>query len=559
MNSIKNDKQQKIQSRVINLLAPIVLLSMFLLTRVPGLGQFVTADETLWLRYSANFYYSIRHGDWAGTFQSSHPGVTTMWAGAIGFHLVFPEYAEKGEAETSDYQLRHLLLRKGVNPLEVLAAGRAVSIFINALAFLILWPLSKKLIGKEAAFIGLSLFALDPFILGHQRLLHQDGTQSSFMLLSLLSYLMFRNTKKNPYLVISAFAGGIAALTKSPSWFIFPMLFFFQSWDWLTSSKNDRKSFISHIAPLGIWLALALVIMFILYPAMWNRFSTILTGIFQYALDSAGGIYSGPVFFWGRVFPYADLHSFSWIFYIVTGLWRSTPLSLLGIVLATYYLISMPRNNDQFSRKNLFAIIIFAIGFTMIMSLGTKKFDRYLLPSLGPLLLVAGWGLVRSYRAIRNKLNHKLLLAAFIFIVSLAFSAQIWGINLTRPYFINYVNPMLGGSVKAFESIQLGWGEGMEKAAHYLMQEPDIENKQVAAWYSTSFNLIFEYDAEHIAITPNLPQAHLDELLTKDYLVIYVHQHQRETPANLLSALEGMQPVFNLIIDGLSYVQIYQP
>ena len=52
--------------------------------RVLGLSQFVTPDENLWIGRAVDFMQAISQGDWEGTFQVGHPGVTTRWTAAMG-------------------------------------------------------------------------------------------------------------------------------------------------------------------------------------------------------------------------------------------------------------------------------------------------------------------------------------------------------------------------------------------------------------------------------------------------------------------------------------------
>src|SRR3990172_5549924 len=172
-------------------LLPLALLAVFLAMRLPGLGRFVTTDEALWLRRSGSFYLALSNGAWADTFQSPHPGVLTQWAGAAGFYLVFPQYAQVGSADIHDSLLLRLMENRGVNPMEVLAAGRAILLLIHAAAFLAAWPFARRLLSVRVAALGLALIALDPFIIAHQRLLHLDGLLASLMLLALLAYLDF--------------------------------------------------------------------------------------------------------------------------------------------------------------------------------------------------------------------------------------------------------------------------------------------------------------------------------------------------------------------------------
>lgn len=62
----------------------ISLLALaYLLIRLLEIDRFVTSDEPLWLGRSANFLTALLNSDPAGTFQFAHPGVMTMWSGAL--------------------------------------------------------------------------------------------------------------------------------------------------------------------------------------------------------------------------------------------------------------------------------------------------------------------------------------------------------------------------------------------------------------------------------------------------------------------------------------------
>ena len=65
-----------------------------LIPRLIGLNVFLTADEPKsWFGRSIIFLDALARADWAATFDSPAPGVTTMWAGSIGLLL---EYARQG-------------------------------------------------------------------------------------------------------------------------------------------------------------------------------------------------------------------------------------------------------------------------------------------------------------------------------------------------------------------------------------------------------------------------------------------------------------------------------
>ncbi len=120
------------KTRLLNTLLYLLLALAFILPRLVYLGQYVTADENLWLRRSANFYYALGQRDFKHTFQMPHPGVMTSWAGTGGFLLVYPEYRGSGAGNLEgDGEFHRLLAEMGVKALDVLVR-RTFGVFLLA-------------------------------------------------------------------------------------------------------------------------------------------------------------------------------------------------------------------------------------------------------------------------------------------------------------------------------------------------------------------------------------------------------------------------------------------
>jgi dolichyl-phosphate-mannose--protein O-mannosyl transferase len=171
----------------------IILLLLFLAAWVPrtlALDVFVTPDERKWLTRSANFSSALVHGEYDRTFQTIHPGVTVMWAGALGMAQRAPGMATQiiGQVTEDGFET-WLEENNGPTPLDLLTAGRwwiALTISLGiALAFL---PL-RALFGAPAAILATLLMAWDPFFLALSRQLHIDGLLTTFLTLSLLTLL----------------------------------------------------------------------------------------------------------------------------------------------------------------------------------------------------------------------------------------------------------------------------------------------------------------------------------------------------------------------------------
>jgi hypothetical protein len=535
---------------------PLFLLGVFLALRLPGLGRGITIDEVYWLNRSALFTQAISAGDWDATVLSGHPGVTTMWAGTLGIRATVRDIERLNLETISDFHLRHALRQRGINPVEVIAAGRLFVVLLNAAAFTAIWVYGRRLFGWQAAGLALALLALDPFVAGHQRLLHQDGLMTSFCLPSLLAFAAFVKSGRGRDAAVSGAAAGLAWLTKSPTLVLAPVIVLMGGWAWRTERSHLRKL----LAGLGIWLGVAAAVFVLLWPAMLATPLEALGSTWEYALGSAGGEFSGPIFFNGNVYPDGDLGWASAYFYPLSFVWRSTPFVILGLLaaLVSWIIAKMGKGNETNEPSlGLPGLLAFALLFALGMSLAVKKFDRYLLPAHGALIVVAGWGwwqLLSRWPAARAGARRwAMVVAAAMIIGGQAFSS----VNLF-PYYLSYYNPMLGGPQKAQAVMMIGWGEGLDQAAVYLREQRGLDGEAVASWYSNLFNLSFDKDAGDIPIAIELQDEALADLLAKEYLVVYVHQWQRETPRALLAELSGREPEYSVWVNGLEYVRVYK-
>jgi hypothetical protein len=107
-----------------------------------------------------------------------------------------------------------------------------------------------------------------------------------------------------------------------------------------------------------------------------------------------------------------------------------------------------------------------------------------------------------------------------------------------------------------------GYGEGLDLAAAYLDQKPGAESSAAMAFYGRGpFSYFFQGTTEPLktvyADAENVPQ--LQEILrNSDYLVIYYAlQRGRNSPANLMRALDGSTPEATIWHNGIEYIRIY--
>ena len=544
-----------------------LVIFVFLLAplRFLALGRFVTADEPTWGKRSANFFYALSHGDYASTYQIGHPGVTTMWIGATAYLFRFPEYRQVGKTSLGDNKIIEIFNKHEVIPLEILVTARLITAFVIALTLLVSFFCARYIFGTLPSLLGFVLIAFDPFHLAHSRVFHTNGLVSSFMFLSLLAYLCYLKKRSFYFLIISGITAGLSILTVTPGLILAPVISIMAIIDLLFSKRESRKFEINKlfqkvVLPIIMWVCVCLVVIFLLWPALWVNPVRTVIGITSHALISTKGVFdNGETTNLTDTFKKLDFENLT--FYPKTYFWRGTPVVMVGVILAILALaMKKQKLFTPEERKNLVGLLIYVVSYTIIMGFGSKKFDRYLLPIYLPLDLIAGVGWISAGKWLSRR-NERLQHIYFTYvIISLVAAAQIIGIVKEYPYYLTYYNPLMGGTHKASEELVIGWGEGLNEAALYLKGKPGIKKKKIMVWYQQAFNwysISLGYDAEPIYIDHEIGDELLENYLAADYLVIYVNQWQRNIPKQLMNSLESLTPEHTVWIKDTEYVRIY--
>ena len=558
-------------------LAAVLAVALWL-PRAAALDRLVTPDEPSWLVRSANFYQALASGDLARTFQHGHPGVTVMWAGMAGMLLRAPALLRalpgQFDPETGSVAFDRFAQQAGWNPLDLLVSGRAITAAWTVLALVLAYVCAARLIGSLPALLGFALIAADPFQIALGRLLHLDGLASALMLLAALAWLGYRNAgRRRRDLLAAGVAAGLACLTKSPALLLLPWLALLAIAEAWPLGRHDRTAARARLATLARPLAagglLALGVFVLLWPAMWGApASTVLHVLRTDAVYAVRG-HSSPLFFDGRVV----LGDPGLAFYPLVYLWRATPPTLAGLLLAALAL-AQPRLGlvKPAERRMCLALLLFVLLFAAAMSLGAKKFDRYLLPIFAPLDLVAGIGwlaairlalasLQKARRGPRTRaagrpggayrpsaLPFALRPVPWMF-AGLLLAAQLACALPGYPYYLGWYNPLLGGAARAPRVMMVGWGEGLDQVAGYLNRQDGAANLRVAsgAWYGS---LSYFLAGEQIAP---------EQWRAADYVVLYVNELQRgELPADLLRYANSHAPELVVRIKEIEYARIYR-
>lgn len=534
----------------------IAILAASWLLRAPTSDAFVTWDEPAWVYRSVKFLQALSHGDLAGTLLTGHPGVLTMWSGALGLtwhRLVSGTVTEAQLAAIAALPTLEVhdaaTLRQLTALLPMAKSGLLVA---HALIALAIYWLLVRLLDRRYALLGSALLLLDPYYLGLSRVLHIDALASGLMLISLLAILNYALRGGQGMLLLSGAAAGMAFLSKAYGALLAPTATLILLYANLRAPTHPGRRLARALGDALLWGALACVVLLLLWPAMWVTPLQALRAVVGLSLEYAadpGDATAG--FFRGQASTALPL-----TFYPTTMLFRTTPLVLIGVVLSLLGLLWEEREAQGAPprRATILGVLLLGVLYLALISISRKKFDRYTLPALLGADLLAALGLLGALelltRPLRRgewqRLARRIAAPLLALAVVLAQGYLLLG-HLAPAHYLAYYNPWAGGPSKAVQAIPVGWGEGIEEAAAYLAAKPQAEEITVATWAVAGLAPIFP--GRVITLTAEtIPLA--------DYVLLYIGDIQKQSP--LTQVFYGRQePEYVARLNGVEYAWLY--
>jgi len=502
------------------------------LVRLAPLGRYVTPDEPAWVYRSIRFADALAAHTWAAVPSTGHPGVTTMWLGALGVAMqrvldptgsaVHLDWIRRMAwlAPENDAAFRRLVF--------FLSSGRIAVALTTILGLIALYVLLVHLFDRRVALLTAGLLAFDPFMVGHSGLLHTDALLATFSGLSVLCLLGIVRGSSRPWAwsLASGVLAGLSLLTKSLAVFLFPFAALFLGAAWLLRKIQLPKA----VALFFLWALAGAAIYWALYPTMWVAPVQTLNDLFGApGYQSTTGLM--PTFFAGRT---ALRHGPE--YYAVALPFRLSPIVVVGLALSFYTIA-----REKSARPTLAWLWLFAVGYTLFLTLSDKKYDRYLLPVVPLLTLVAalGWEYTGRQVASRQERPHSSSAHLLLPIVQLALLLPFAAYPLTG------FNLLTGGPWGAARVLPVDWGEGLGAAARWLNRLPNADQLAVAAPSIPCFAALFDGRT----VPP-------DQASLADYVVLG-STYLSAQPTDSLTNRPTSQPIHTAYIGFLAHAAIY--
>jgi hypothetical protein len=511
-------------------------------------------DEFAWWICSDAFRQGVADGNFGDASTSAcagprmtQPGVTTMWAGTIGYGAVAagekldvlpdePDWTRAGRAR-------------------VLRAGRWVVSFWCAIALAALIIVAAKLVGRRAAVVAGVMLAAEPFLVGHSHVLHTDAMVTMFGAVAVVALAAACRDRASPVdrklLVVAGVAAGLATLTKLNG---VPLvlggaavvLLVQTDWRRATLAASLRRSVLIGLAFLGV----AIATFYIAFPALWVNPWSELQRLPQ-TLDEMSVRNR-------TYFRYAVREDPGQLFYPLALAFRLSPWLLFAaaasVVASVVHLVRRVRAGREAGGSRswpaspvLTLLLLAPLPYAVLISFTEQKYDRYALPVVPYLALLAGVGIVVAADRWSERFGDRLPVP-----VGLAAAVAILAVTVAlQPYAISFADPLAGGQKRARNVILLGWGEGYEVLGAEIERREAGNCDDVGIHASNPF-------ATFIA----LPCGNLvsgEDLGPGDYVIRYIADIQRSSGDPIeLDVMRRGELVKEVNIHGVTYAELWQ-
>lgn len=467
-------------AKAINLLnhfnKPVFLILMFsvvfFITRVPRLyDDTINPDGVNWHYRSEQFIVGLKAGDFLKTYQHYHPGVMLMWMTGVPIELLkhtnsFYASYNQFNFQTFDFIAKFALV---------------LSQFV--LSCLILFLLTK-IFTKNKLFplCVVVLYSLEPFFVGNSRMYHMDAIFTLFVFIALLTLYLAVTSGKWYYFLLSALFMAFSFLTKSIGIGVF--VYGVGIGILLGILAANKKQYFKKLALVVLGFVGFTVIFF---PALWVKPIYVIQDIFSEG--ERIGIRNGH----GQIIlgDYTR-DAGPWFYPLIFSL-KTTPFMVIGVIAAALFNLRRIRNAFKVSvlKEPIIFLLIFYIGYLLVMTFPSKKIDRYFVPVYPMMAVLCTYSIYKIKDIFKNtKLFWcGLVLASVLFILV--------PLITSFPYYFLYTSPAFGSSANADKLLaQKPFGIGIY----------DLK-KHIVARYS-------KVSADDIAKAPDIKAK---EKLTKDY------------------------------------------
>ena len=253
-----------------------LVIILHLALGLPRIAEFSAVDEPYWTYDRIpRFWSAVAALKWKSTDINDKPGITAAALGGFGLLSYDPmQYKSMRDEVKSERQLFEIN--------DINYHFRLPIFLFGTFGLLLFYFFLRKLFDPMVALLGFLFMGLSPIIFGMTMLINVDALLWVLVPLSLLSYFVFKKDGDRRYLLSTGILLGLSLLTKFTANILIIFFFFLPFLEYIVAETKPelttylKRSLRHYLAIIGI----ALLTMFILWPAAWVKPKVLLNGTF---------------------------------------------------------------------------------------------------------------------------------------------------------------------------------------------------------------------------------------------------------------------------------------
>jgi len=410
----------------------LLVMLVFLALRLPGLGtDMLNSDGARWHRRSERFMQAIKTGDFSSTYQHYQPGVTLMWLNSATKKVVW---------EVQDlFKIPRWSLENAKDFPNIHAVSKVVLVLVLSTLLLYQTLLISRLVGLKVALLYGFLLSTEPYLIGIDRWFHLTSLESYFAFSAFLTFLYALVTKHKKIYLLAGVCASLSILSKLTGSIVLPLMALMEGVRGYYT-KNIKRSVIC----IGLLALGSIATFLILFPALWVDFITVVQKLTNAVVgavesDTRAQYFKPP---------------FSYIYYPVILAYKLSPVTFVAL-LASLGVFGRQLKRKEIAQYRL--VLAYLLTFLLVLTLSTKKIDRYALALFQPILLFTAIYLAKL----------KLRWLAVFLVLQIILSGFIYYKHF--PANSSYYSPLFGGAKTALTlGVYENSGEYFAQSAFYL-------------------------------------------------------------------------------------------
>lgn len=510
--------------------------------RVVPVDRPLELDEALWVRRGGTFFSALLAGRLEDTYVRPHPGVLSMWMLGSA-ELAWCRATADPSVPVSWCACAARIAAEPLPSLPLFIVGRLLQAVVTSAAMAAACGLVARLFGARVGWITAAVIVLEPFFVGFQRFVTTDAMAADLSALAWLFFLLYLREGGRARLLLSGAAFGLAAITKIPTILIAPALLL-----WVALAERGvwpefaRRGWRVRLRDLALWGGAAAFVAFALWPALWVApVSTLQRMRVDLVFEKTEGAH-----------VLAPVDERPALFYLLVAAWRLSPVLQAGVLLGLGAWIRT-RVRGWLPAAGLEPIALLAATSLALLRLaGDTAWDRYILFAVPPLALLSAIGWDGCARWLESRSRRAVPVPALVAALAAAQGAMLWE---HAPDYVTFYNPVLGGPAAARHVFVLGSGEGLDRAARWLNEQPGAESLVASSSLASTFAPYFRGRTMSVPMTIGG-----DDWLTADRIVLYVWQLEVGSPDPVAVPYVWSQlpPLHVVRLEGVDYARIYR-